>query len=65
MENLNQTFDIMFNDDNSSDNKGFAISLNDAKNYINNNESTFKDYKGGTISIVCNETGETVFEKEI
>ncbi len=69
MENLNQTFDIFFNDDNNSSNKGFAISLEDAKNYIerNNgtNESYFADYKGGTVSIVCNETEETVFETEI
>jgi hypothetical protein len=69
MENLNQTFDIFFNDDNNSNNKGFAISLEDAKNYIerNNgtNESYFADYKGGTVSIVCNETEETVFETEI
>lgn len=69
MENLNQTFDIFFNDDNNSNNKGFAISLEDAKNYIerNNgtNESYFADYKGGTVSIVCNESEETVFEKEI
>jgi len=69
MENLNQTFDIFFNDDNNSNNKGFAISLEDAKNYIKSNngtnESYFADYKGGTVSIVCNETEETVFETEI
>jgi len=69
MENLNQTFDIFFNDENNSNNKGFAISLEDAKHYIerNNgtNESYFADYKGGTVSIVCNETEETVFETEI
>lgn len=69
MENLNQTFDIFFNDDNNSNNKGFAISLEDAISYIKNNngtnESYFQDYKGGTVSIVCNETEETVFETEI
>lgn len=69
MENLNQTFDIFFNDDNNSNNKGFALSLEDAKSYIKSNngtnESYFQDYKGGTVSIVCNETEETVFETEI
>lgn len=69
MENLNQTFDIFFNDDNNSNNKGFALSLEDAISYIKNNngtnESYFQDYKGGTVSIVCNETEETVFETEI
>jgi len=69
MENLNQTFDIFFNDDNNSNNKGFALSLEDAKSYIKSNngtnESYFKDYKGGTVSIVCNETEEKVFETEI
>jgi len=69
MENLNQTFDIFFNDDNNSNNKGFALSLEDAKHYIKSNngtnESYFADYKGGIVSIVCNETEETVFETEI
>ncbi len=61
-----QKFDVFFNDDNNSSNKGFSISLDEAKNYIqtNNgtNESYFQDYKGGTVSIVCNETEETIFE---
>lgn len=29
------------------------------------NESYFADYKGGTVSIVCNETGETIYEEEV
>ncbi len=69
METKKQTFDIIFNDDNNSNNKGFAISLDEAKNYIKmyngTKESYFEDYKGGTVSIVCNETEETVFETEI
>lgn len=28
-------------------------------------DSYVNDYIGGTISVVCNETGETVWEKEI
>lgn len=69
MTTSNNTYDIVFNDNENSNNKGFAISLEDAKSYIerNNgtNESYFADYKGGTVSIVCNETEETVFETEI
>lgn len=69
MTTSNNTYDILFNDENNSNNKGFAISLEAAKNYIGSNngtnESYFADYKGGTVSIVCNETEETVFETEI
>jgi len=66
MTNSNNTYDIFFNNDNNSNNKGFAISLEAAKNYIESNngtnESYFADYKGGTVSILCNETEETIFE---
>lgn len=69
MENQTNTFDILFNDDNNSNNKGFAISLEEAKDYINRyngtNESYFEDYKGGIVSIICNETEEVVFETEV
>ena len=61
-----KTYNIYFNDSENSSNKGFAISYDEAKAYIdmNNgtNESYFEDYKGGIVSIVCNETGDTVFE---
>jgi len=69
MKNQTNTFDILFNDNNNSNNKGFAISLEDAKDYINRyngtNESYFEDYKGGIVSIICNETEEVVFETEV
>lgn len=69
MTQANNTYDIIFNDGENSNNKGFALSLEDAKAYINRyngtNESYFADYKGGTVSIVCNETEETVFETEV
>ena len=65
----NQTFDVVFNDENSSNNKGFKYSYEECLSYINSNngtnESYFKDYKGGLVSIVSNETGEMVFENEI
>ena len=62
-----KTYDIYFNDSYDSNNKGFSLSLEECKYWIDNNrgESYFKDYKGGTVSIVCNETGETVYEENI
>lgn len=64
-----KTYDIHFNDSTSSNNKGFAMSLMEAKEYIKlhngTNMSYFADYKGGVVSIVCNETGETVYEESI
>ena len=66
---VERKFDVFFNDDNNSNNKGFESSFEDCKNYIkwNNgtNESYFKDYKGGSVSIVDCETGETVYEEEV
>lgn len=69
MTTSNNTYDIFFNDSENSNNKGFALSLEDAKAYISRyngtNESYFSDYKGGIVSIVCNETEETVYEEEV
>lgn len=63
------TYDVVFNDETDSNNKGFQYSLEDAKGYIDSyngtNESYFEDYKGGIASVVCNETGETVYEVQI
>ncbi len=63
------TYNIHFNDSENSNDKGFAVTLEEAKNYIKANngtsESYFADYKGGTVSIVCNETGDTVHEEEV
>lgn len=64
-----KTYDVHFNDNSSSNSKGFKVSLKDAKAYITNNNGTnnsyFADYKGGVVSVVCNETDETVFETEV
>ena len=64
-----KTYDVYFNDAENSNNKGFKCSFKEAKSYIERyngtNNSYFADYKRGTVSIVCNETGETVFEEEI
>lgn len=63
------TFDVVFQSDDSSNSKGFNTSFEYCKNYIemNNgtNESYFENYKGGYVQIVCNETEEVVFETEI
>lgn len=64
-----KTYDIYFNDSENSNNKGFELSLEEAKAYIDQyngtNESYFEDYKGGIVSIVDNDTEETVYEEEI
>lgn len=63
------TYDVVFDDDTSSNEKGFKSSFQDCLDYIemNNgtNESYFESYKGGVVSIVCNETGTTVYEDEV
>jgi len=64
-----KTYNVHFNDDQDSNNKGFKYTLEEAKDYIQSyngtNESYFEDYKYGTVSVVCNETGETVYEEEV
>ena len=64
-----KTYDVCFNDETNSNSKGFKESLQYCKDYIkvNNgtNESYFEDYKGGTVSVVCNETGEEVYSEKI
>jgi hypothetical protein len=64
-----KTYDVHFNDSNDSNNKGFELSFDDAKAYIESNNGTnnsyFEDYKGGMVSIVDNESGETVYETEV
>lgn len=61
-----ETYDVIFNDYSKSDAEGFKASIEYCKNYINtyngSNHSYFENYKGGTASIVCNETGNTIEE---
>ena len=65
----NLTYDIQFDDDNNSMGEGFALSLEEAKDYIkiNNgsNRGYFGSFKTGIVSIYCNETSECVYEEEI
>jgi hypothetical protein len=63
------TYDVYFNDENESNNKGFNYSFEECMTYIETyngtDESYFKDYKGGTVSILCNEAEVTLFETEV
>lgn len=63
------TYDVEFNDETSSNRKGFSDTIEYCKNYIKNyngtDESYFKDYKGGTVSVVCKQTGKTVFNTTV
>lgn len=69
MKTKELTYDVHFNDSTDSNSKGFRADFEEAKSYIERyngtNESYFEDYKGGTVSIVCNETGETVYEEMV
>jgi hypothetical protein len=62
-----KTYDVVFNDDENSNSKGFTVDPYSAIAYIQANNgsnfSYFADYKGGTVSVVCNQTGETVYEE--
>ena len=64
-----KTYNVVFHDSENSNDKGFELSLKDAKAYISQNngtnESYFADYKGGTVQVVDNETGEVAHEEEV
>ena len=64
-----KTYDVFFQNDVNSNNKGFKLMKEEASNYVKNNNGTtnsyFADYKGGTVQVVCNETNEVVYEEEI
>ena len=64
-----KTYDIHFNNESNSNNKGFKCTLDECMSYIQQHNgsdfSYFADYKGGTVSVVCNETGENVFETAV
>lgn len=66
---MNKTYDVVFNDDCHSNSKGWKETLDYCIDYIKSNNGTdnsyFADYKGGVVSIVCNETDETVFDKPV
>lgn len=64
------TYDVVFDSDTKSDAMGFHSSLQECKDFIdanngNPNVAYFGDYKGGTVSVRCNETEEVVFSTEV
>jgi len=72
MKNSNKTnsgnkFDVIFNDDNDSNSKGFNTNYEMCKLYIDTRTggSYFEDYKGGTVSIVNVDTDEVVYQENI
>lgn len=64
-----KTYDVYFNDGINSNSKGFRNTISYCKDYIKtwngSDHSYFADYKGGTVSIVCNETRKTVYETKV
>ena len=63
------TYDVQFDDDNNTNGKGWHESYQYCKDYIEiyngTNESYFEDYKGGIVSIYCNETDEKVYSERV
>ena len=63
------TYDVHFDDDNSSNSKGWKLSKKECIDWIESNIGTdwsyFADYKGGVVSVVCNENGNVVYQKLI
>lgn len=64
-----ETYNVIFNDNNNSNDKGFKESFEFCLDYIKQkngtNDSYFADYKGGIVSIICNETEEIIYETKI
>jgi len=65
----NRTYNVYFDSDRESNDKGWKESYQYCKNYIDDNNGTrnsyFDDYKGGTVSVYCNETEEVVYSEPI
>ena len=68
-KSLDLTYDVHFNDSEDSVSKGFEETIEFCRDYISTCNGTdtsyFGDFKTGIVSIVCNETGETVYEEEV
>ena len=60
-------YNIVFNNDENSNDKGFSLSLSEAISYIKKNNGTdfdyFRDYKGGMVQVVDNESDDVAFEE--
>jgi hypothetical protein len=64
-----KTYDVHFDDNDNSNSEGFEMTFQDAVSYITRhngtNHSYFADYKGGIISVVCNQNEKTVYQQKI
>jgi hypothetical protein len=60
-----KTYDVHFNDSTDSNSKGFNYSIERCMDYISAYNGTDESYFGDYVSIVCNETGETVYMQNI
>ena len=67
VDDIKYTYDVIFNDDNSSNSKGIHGTKDECIRWIESNrhDSTtyFGDYKCGIVSIVCDQTGDVVYEE--
>lgn len=63
------TYDVVFDDDESSASKGFEQTFDECKAYIERYNGAdgyyFEDFKSGVVSIRCNETDEDVYHEDI
>lgn len=63
------TYDVVFDDDESSASKGFEQTFDECKAYIERyngaDEYYFEGFKSGVVSIRCNETDEVVYQEDI
>jgi hypothetical protein len=58
--NNKKKYDVVFNDSENSNSKGFYETIEFCQNWINTNKSNdtyFADYKGGSVSIVDTNSG--------
>ena len=66
---MEKTYNVYFDTETVSNDKGQKESYQYCKDYIDMNNGTknsyFSDYKGGTVSIYCNETQEVVYSETI
>jgi len=66
---MKNTYDVIFNDNDNSDSKGFKLTADECIDYIQlhngSKESFFAGYKGGIVEVVCNETDEIVYTTEV
>lgn len=64
-----ETFDVVFNDGEKSDRKGWHETFSQCKDYIETyngtDESYFADYKGGVVSIVSNTNNDVIQEFDV